>query len=434
MFSYRPDDSGDWLAAAAPACLAIVRRDGAPGAAARLWASLSGGGPGVLDDLASAGLFTAPPFALLTWQGEGAQGLTVRAILRGDVSVRLNTAEGPVDLTGRESSTWLEHSHSGVTGFVVDCGGSPLTGARGAEPTQTELPLVSGLVRARWVASGEAGAGAEPSVVRPGDVEPVVIAPAVIARASIEPDVSEPAVHHPAVSHPAGQRPVVEETLAETTLAGVTVVQDIEAGYDHLFGATMMRGVEQAAVRPEEPDAVETDSVETDSVETDSVETERGLEPGQESGDTHDGLTIMSSDLHKLHRSARPTNEPEERDGHVPPQPGPALCLILPDGSREALGRPLIVGRAPSVSQVSGGVLPRLISVAGTDQDISRNHLRFTVEGDTVVVTDLNSRNGTVIVLPGKAPQKLRGGESTSIIVGTVIDLGSGVALTVGED
>jgi hypothetical protein len=86
------------------------------------------------------------------------------------------------------------------------------------------------------------------------------------------------------------------------------------------------------------------------------------------------------------------------------------------------------------VAQVSGESLPRLIRLTGTDQDISRNHLSFAVEGDTVVVTDLNSRNGTVIVLPGKAPQKLRGGESTSIIVGTMIDLGSGVTLTVGED
>nr|WP_255453762.1 FHA domain-containing protein [Cryobacterium sp. HLT2-28] len=65
---------------------------------------------------------------------------------------------------------------------------------------------------------------------------------------------------------------------------------------------------------------------------------------------------------------------------------------------------------------------------------MSRNHVRITVEGETVVVTDLHSRNGTVIVLPGKPPQKLRGGESTSVIVGTVVDLGGGVTLSVGQD
>ncbi|TFB92682.1 FHA domain-containing protein [Cryobacterium sp. HLT2-28] len=75
-----------------------------------------------------------------------------------------------------------------------------------------------------------------------------------------------------------------------------------------------------------------------------------------------------------------------------------------------------------------------MVSLGGADQDISRNHVRITVEGETVVVTDLHSRNGTVIVLPGKPPQKLRGGESTSVIVGTVVDLGGGVTLSVGQD
>ncbi len=64
---------------------------------------------------------------------------------------------------------------------------------------------------------------------------------------------------------------------------------------------------------------------------------------------------------------------------------------------------------------------------------ISRNHAQFTVEGGTVVVTDLHSRNGTHIVLPGKSPQKLRQGEPTAVIVGTVIDLGGGVTFTVSE-
>jgi hypothetical protein len=38
-----------------------------------------------------------------------------------------------------------------------------------------------------------------------------------------------------------------------------------------------------------------------------------------------------------------------------------------------------------------------------------------------------------MIVLPGKSPQKLRAGEPTSVIPGTVVDLGSGVTLTVRQ-
>jgi hypothetical protein len=84
------------------------------------------------------------------------------------------------------------------------------------------------------------------------------------------------------------------------------------------------------------------------------------------------------------------------------------------------------------VSKVSGGSVPKLIAIPG-DQDISRNHVQFAVEGDTVVVTDLHSRNGTSVVLPGKAPQLLRQGEPTSVLVGTIVDLGGGVTITVKE-
>ena len=80
---------------------------------------------------------------------------------------------------------------------------------------------------------------------------------------------------------------------------------------------------------------------------------------------------------------------------------------------------------------MSGGRLPRLITVGGDDPDISRNHLRITLEGDTVVVTDLHSRNGTLVVAPGKPPVKLRAGEPTPVLTGTVVDLGGGCTLQV---
>jgi hypothetical protein len=74
------------------------------------------------------------------------------------------------------------------------------------------------------------------------------------------------------------------------------------------------------------------------------------------------------------------------------------------------------------------------VTITGSDQDISRNHLQVTVEGGTMVVTDLHSRNGTQIVLPGRAPQQLRAGEPTAVIVGTMVDLGAGVTFTVREE
>ena len=48
-----------------------------------------------------------------------------------------------------------------------------------------------------------------------------------------------------------------------------------------------------------------------------------------------------------------------------------------------------------------------------------------------MVVTDLHSRNGTHVVAPGKAPVKLRAGEPTPVLAGTVVDLGGGWTLQV---
>jgi hypothetical protein len=110
------------------------------------------------------------------------------------------------------------------------------------------------------------------------------------------------------------------------------------------------------------------------------------------------------------------------------------VTLVLSSGAREPLTQPILVGRSPSVSQVPGGKMPRLVTIGGTDQDISRTHARFALEGGTVVVTDLHSRNGTSIAMPGKDPQKLRAGEPTSVIVGTVVDLGGGVTFTVLQE
>jgi hypothetical protein len=179
---------------------------------------------------------------------------------------------------------------------------------------------------------------------------------------------------------------VSEETIAEQTIAvpraasSATAAESTVSGY---IDATMIRSATEA-------------------------------QPAAEVGD-HDGLTVMSGDIQRMRA---------EHDGFV---------LKISGGATEPLTDLALVGRAPSVSKVSGDRVPKLITVGSADQDISRNHVQFAVEGDTVVVTDLHSRNGTLIVLPGKPPMKLRQGEPTSVIVGTVVDLGGGVTMTVGH-
>jgi hypothetical protein len=118
------------------------------------------------------------------------------------------------------------------------------------------------------------------------------------------------------------------------------------------------------------------------------------------------------------------------RAAKVPRPPAPSLYLEFSSGQRELLDQPVLVGRSPSAERVSGGRIPRLVRF-DTAADISRRHVQFDVEGGTVVVTDLLSTNGTTIELPGQAPQRLRPNEPTSVIPGTLVDLGDGATIVV---
>lgn len=115
----------------------------------------------------------------------------------------------------------------------------------------------------------------------------------------------------------------------------------------------------------------------------------------------------------------------------APPVPSAVPALHLPDGSREPLDVALVIGRAPALP--AGGPASRAVRMRG-DGDISRTHARVAVEGGTVLVTDLGSRNGTIVRIPGRAPLKLRRHEPTPVLVGTVIDFGGGAEVTVRED
>jgi hypothetical protein len=91
----------------------------------------------------------------------------------------------------------------------------------------------------------------------------------------------------------------------------------------------------------------------------------------------------------------------------------------------------VLIGRSPAAPGPASDA--RLIAIAD-DPDLSRTHLRVAVEGTAVVVTDLGSKNGSIITLPGTAPQKLRASEPTVVLPGTLIDLGGGTIFTVRED
>ncbi|WP_022886517.1 FHA domain-containing protein [Glaciibacter superstes] len=477
MLSYQHDESGEWLALAVPARLLLVKRPDAPDSASRLWNALcsENSAQAVLDELTSGGLFSAPPFALLTWDGELAADTpaTLRAIVRGDVSVQLETTNGPESVTGRTISTWVEQTFGHVTGFEAS------TGSVAAK--SSSLPLGEGAVRAAQVSSATVEtatsktATVKKAQVKTGKTDATAPLPQDASGTGTGTGTGMPAKTAPPTA-PVRETPapVGEETIVNLEPDEPGETDEQGDSVEPEFGSTVVRGTDRrpkpAAGSKQKDAAVGGPRIDLPAFITASgpvpatpgvpsaaaapptsptaskpaAPTPTPTPPAQElpadsgSGD-HDGMTVMSGDIQKLRNSRkhRPGSTPgrsSEAEALAPPAAAPTMYLLLPSGAREPLTQPILVGRSPSVTKVSGGQVPRLVSLGGADQDISRNHVQFQVEGDTVVVTDLHSRNGTLIVLPGKPPQKLRQGEPTSVIVGTVVDLGSGISLTVRED
>lgn len=69
--------------------------------------------------------------------------------------------------------------------------------------------------------------------------------------------------------------------------------------------------------------------------------------------------------------------------------------------------------------------------VNSPSSDISRSHLLVTSKDWNVMVTDLNSTNGTTVMPVGEQPFVLANGQSVQVELGTILDLGDGVSLRI---
>ncbi|MGN6274030.1 MAG: FHA domain-containing protein [Protaetiibacter sp.] len=406
--------SDGWLAFITPARQLFVAGSQDAASIDRLWTRIRDerGPAGVLEALTAAGLFATPPFAFVEL-GDGG----VDVIVRGDAVVRA----GAEQVSGSGATTWIERRLPGGSVGVTLAGSGSL-----------ELPIEAGVVRASAFATGGTPS-ARPATVPAAapSIPPVEPAPAG-AMIELPTDATIPLAQFIAEEEARARTAAVSDaaSVSEETVVGlhdsaepVTSTESpagapVEAGaasgdgYDYLFGETVYHSVQDAAVRAEEPTE--------EAAEAQAPAVDPPLE-----GD-HDGSTVLASSITRSGRTRRPR-------GKAAPPAAPAIAVMLPNGAREVLDEALVLGRSPSVSGVPGGQLPRLVTLSSGDQDISRSHVRIALEGGTVVVTDLHSRNGTSIVLPSGETQKLRGGEPTPVIVGTVVDLGGGVELQVEE-
>lgn len=444
VYSYEmePAEVRRWLAAAAPGRLVLVDAQGDDAAAAAFAADLPDDAPLalILDRLAAGGLSSTPAFAAAVWDDAG---LTV--IVRGLAAAVVVSESGTTTVAGVRATTWVEEHHADAVSVTLR--------SDQPNPSGVRLPLGSGAV---WTTSitatlDDAVAGA----VTPRLEAPLVdVAPAASPKAFVPPTAAEllaaPPLEGPdetaAAADPADsdeasdvESPHAEVSVLDTQFfhdededgaAAPDPVDPVDEGYDFLFGQTVLRPVGAAAVDEagEAEDGSSTAGPSEHAAPTPSAPAPTPVASEAPDLGDHDGHTILAEDLAAL----RARRTAEAASAPTPSTPAPPLTYVeLPGGTRQSLASPVVLGRAPSVSQVPASVVPTLVTLAG--DDISRSHVRVAVEGGTVVVTDLHSRNGTQVVLPGQSPQSLRPGEPTPVIVGTIIDLGGGVVLRVRE-
>ncbi|WP_439591907.1 FHA domain-containing protein [Microbacterium sp.] len=334
------------------------------------------------------------------------EGADLRMALRGAVSARVTAAAGEQEFSGSDVTTWSERFVAGASRIEITVE---------ATDASDDLPVHSGVVRAGVVSArfepADATAGEpEPQASAAPVPEPEAPAAPVSAPTAPEPMSPAPLAAPPADREPA-PAPVVDDVVTpdEATLAHGAVVDDgmtpneatlapaIE-DFDQLWGATVHSAPAEPAPIPPAP-------------------------PVPDLGD-HDGETISAAALRAL-RHEPPLEAPAPPP--TPPAPGATGRIRVSTGQVVTLDRTVIIGRRPRSTRASGANLPHLIAVDSPQQDISRSHLEIRPEGDTVVVIDLHTTNGSTLLRPGADPMRLHPGEQTLVLSGDVVDLGDGV-------
>lgn len=469
---------------------------------ATLWSLVAVDAPldEILDGLTRHGLKNLPSFALARFEGES----QVRIVVRGAAAVDVIGPVGGQSVVAGNARTWLEQVVDEPTSVSLSIVTADVSSGRAAYHVLAGAVPASSLTRvladadphavhaeAGWVSADIEPASSDTSPSSPAptpDAEPeqspLVPVPRDFADATLLPSDIE------ALQQLVDLSPLnpVAEPLREPVSAKLTVdaVQPAglppplvpedgdEAGgadYDFIYGRTVARSVQSAAVQvsqePEEPapsapavagNLAVTPPQPPTSELIDGIPFMPGAAAVVEGQGDHDGKTISKADLLRLRGASADTagSAPVVQaalclQGHPnPPHLGTCrLCgsgmsasppvmvprpvfaqLRFSTGLVAPLDKPVLIGRSPKVEGNVGSELPNLIRLEQCGQGLSRRHAAVHLEGWQVLLEDLNSANGTVVALPGRPARRLHAGEPVMLEPGTVVDLGGEVTFS----
>jgi len=476
--TYRP---GHWYLIVIPGALVALPPDVPGDVVAGLWDRMPEQKTlaTVVDVLTThaGGSFSALP----AFVAAVAEGSDVRIALRGDVSAQVGDASGDThELSGNDVTTWSERFIGGASRIEITVEQSD---------SEIALPVQSGVVRGAG-ASAELESSDDTPLGGALGPTPVVAAP-VPSSASDAPAIPDaPAAPAVVAAVPlVAPLPVV----APAPIPADAPERELESQIDSVLASEVMSGAEPANAHEDENGAEHESAVENAAAsEGDSVADADDVpasETATEALDVIDdepeapapvpeatlgatGETLSADDdfdqlwgatVHSVPgppAPPAPTAAPApipaagDHDGATisaaelralrqqPPLANDAPTAVLPvtdaaaagrirvsTGQVVALDRTVIIGRRPRSTRASGANLPHLIAVESPQQDISRSHLEIRPEGDTVVVIDLHTTNGSTLLRPGADPMRLHPGEQTLVLSGDVVDLGDGVTV-----
>lgn len=323
-----------------------------------------------------AGPDSVRSFAVAELGEPNAQGeLVVTAVVRGSAVLDVFSVGGARRFGSGGVQPWVLAEFRNVTGLVL--GGDDLPTGPVARIAVGSLPLGLGVVDGELLTwSGNPIERVERSAGHPESLGGVVAEPGSIDETIIR-DRPRTSSLFPRQDDPAER---AEAPEAEPVAQRVPVAHELPGAID----------IEEPGTATEQPAALETRDT-----------------PGEATGP----------------RVRSPELSAEAPDPVVAPR---RFAVRVGPGDSIGLEVPILVGRRPAPPRVESGALPRLVTVPSPEQEVSSTHLRIEQSGDAVVVTDLRSTNGTVVVRPDGDTSRLRPGESTVVLSGTVVQIGDG--------
>lgn len=202
-------------------------------------------------------------------------------------------------------------------------------------------------------------------------------------------------------------------TLAESRLPAADARLRLDGGIVHGAGltVTVVSRADRADADPAEP---ESGSARLSDALLDRAELDGAWHADPELADA--GLDVPPR--------SRPTVVALRSQPTVTGFPAPSGVLVLDDGTGFALDTDYVVGREPALDTDVAAGRARPLRIDDPEGTVSRLHLRISVTGERVAVSDLGSGNGSMLHPPDGEPLRLIPNEPTVIEPGARIILG----------